>query len=153
MKCLNNSLIILILFLTGTFPLQQLSAQAAQTAQLELILVEASNDGSGIGGSLKPYSDNLKRIFNFDSFRLVDRSTLRFDATGSRTAKLNGQTVKVDFSGISSGKLEAKLDWSDGRRTMLRTGLKLKKSVPAVLGGPRTKSGDATYIILVRWAR
>jgi hypothetical protein len=51
----------------------------------------------------------------------------------------------------SDGKgVRLKVNWQEGRRSLMNTGLALRPGVPAVLGGPANgKEGEVWAVILV----
>jgi hypothetical protein len=115
-------------------------------ASVELILVEASNNNSGVDSSLTAYANTLKRLFRFNSYRQISRTTTQLDLPGSTVAKLGqGNTLKITAR-ASGREIAANLEWSAG----IHARLKLKPRTPAVLGGPKIKNESGTYLLIVK---
>ncbi|MGJ8641489.1 MAG: hypothetical protein ACSHYA_19015 [Opitutaceae bacterium] len=141
-------------FLIGTWLLlcfAPASLQAAESAGIEVILVEASSGGSGVDASLSPYAKTLKRLFQFDSYRKVSGSRLKLALPGEVSADLGGQggRLKIDTDVFSEESIRANLNWTRGSKKLLHTRLQLRRGTPAVLGGPRSDGGS--YLLLIIW--
>ena len=124
---------------------------SAQSAKMEIILVEASNSAKGVDKSLAPYASTLKRLFKFDTYRKASSSRINLDIPGSGSARLGGEggSLKVSAESLKGNAIRAGLNWTRGNRQLLHTRLQLRKGTPAVLGGPR--SGDGSYLLLIIW--
>lgn len=128
------------------------AAAGGESARIEVILVEASNSGSGVDQSLNRYAGTLKRLFKFDSYRQISRNSLRVDLPGEAAGGLgNGTRLAIKASPADNRTLRTDLNWTRGGKTLLHTRLNLSRSTPAVLGGPRTQSGNGNYLLLVIW--
>ena len=122
---------------------------AADSASVEMILVEAGPGDGGVDKSLRQYAGTLERLFRFDSYRQVGRKQVRLNVPGSGSTSLpDGQTLKLEATEGNGRGLMADLNWSRGGKRLLHTRIKLQPGRPAVLGGPRTKSGGTHLLIL-----
>ena len=138
---------MLVLLMAGfiTVPLQ-----AQGDARVSVILVEASNDGGGVDGSLRPYASTLQRMFRFNTYKQASRGTVRLSVPGEGGTGLpGGQNLSLKAIEGGGGGLVAEVNWTRGGKSLLRTRIQLKGSNPAVLGGPRTDSG-ATQLLILR---
>ena len=126
-------------------------ASAATSANVEVILVEANNGGSGVDASLSAYTSTLKRLFKFDSYRKVSSNRVALDMPGEAVTTLGGQGGQLTMqAGVSEGNLiRTDLNWTRNGKKLLHTRLQLRKGTPALLGGPR--SGDGSYLLLIIW--
>ncbi len=147
MKRSSPTSIIAILLLAFSVVIQQAHAQIDRSsAKIELILVAASNQDRGVDKALKPYAGNLKRLFRFDSYQQISRSTATLQLPGQADVQLpQGNRLKIDASATANG-ITADLNWSAG----IHARLNLKPGTPAVLGGPRIKGSDSTYLLIVK---
>lgn len=144
-QILRTSPLLLILSLCFTMATADTQA-AAKSMQWDIILVEASNSGDGIDPSLKQYAGTLKRLFRFNSYQKVGSKTASVTTPGTNKVQLaNGQTLSIKTQRSQSG-ISADLNWSAG----IRARLSLRPGKPAVLGGPRTSKGGATYLLIVK---
>jgi hypothetical protein len=138
---------IMLLVVGFLIPGMQLSA--AETASVEVILVEAGPGNGGVDKALKQYAGTLERLFRFDSYRQVGRKQIRLNVPGSGSTSLpGGQSLKLEANEVNGRGLMADLNWTRGGKGLLHTRIKLQPGRPAVLGGPRTKSGGTHLLIL-----
>lgn len=122
-------------------------AQAQSTAQLEIRLIEATNQSSQTDPKLAPYANHLKRLFRFDSYQQIQQTTATVKIPGKTNIRLkNGTTLQIQTSGNPKAP-QAKLNWMRGDASLLRTQQILKKGTPALLGGPKSPKGN--YILLI----
>jgi hypothetical protein len=125
------------------------SLQAAESARVQVILVEASNSGEGVDGSLRQYAGTLQRLFRFKSYKQVTRKSMNLEIPGQGSVSLSGgQSLTLKSSG-SKRSVSADLTWSRGSKRLVHTRLQLRPGSPAVLGGPSSGSGGNYLLILV----
>ena len=125
------------------------SLEAADSARVEVILVEAGNGDGGVDSSLKQYAGTLQRLFRFGSYKQVNRKSLQLDVPGKGSVTLSGgQQLTLSSDGGSKGGLVAELTWSRGSKRLLHTRIQLRPGSPAVLGGPSTGKGGSYLLIL-----
>lgn len=149
MKRITHITVILLLALLPI--ITQAAPSESGKAQLQVILVDASNNGTGIDAGLKPYAGNFQRLFRFDSYKQVQRSSAKLSLPGESNVSLsNGTTLAISASN-GGPTLLADLEWKRGGSSLLRTRLKLKRGTPAVLGGPRSKNGN--YLLIITWKK
>ena len=123
---------------------------AQDNARVSVILVEASNDGGGVDGSLQPYASTLQRMFRFNTYKQASRGSVRLSVPGEGGTGLpGGQNLSLKALEGGGGSLVAEVNWTRGGKSLLRTRLQLRGSNPAVLGGPRT-GGGATQLLILR---
>ncbi|MDP4643518.1 MAG: hypothetical protein NWS71_03635 [Opitutales bacterium] len=135
-----------VLFLFGFITQNTFAESNVSTVQIEVILVKASNGSDGIDPALRSYSNTLERLFRFKSYQQISRDSFKVDVPGKATAKLGqGNRLTIDAQSTRNG-IAADLDWSAG----IHARLNLKKGTPAVLGGPKIKDGDGTYLLIIR---
>jgi hypothetical protein len=148
MRIQLHTIFTLILVAAGILlPGAQLSA--ADSASVEVILVEAGPGEGGVDKSLRQYAGTLERLFRFNSYRQVGRKQIRLNVPGSGSTSLpGGQTLKLEANEGNGRGLMADLNWTRGGKRLLHTKIKLQPGRPAVLGGPRTKSGGTHLLIL-----
>lgn len=140
------SLIALFVALAGvSCPLQ---ANAPDRAEVEVILVRASNANAEVDGSLRAYASTLKRLFRFEGYRRAAGTRLRVSAGATSEAALaSGQAVRLRAGRLEAAGLTAEVTWERGGTTLLQTRIQLRPGRPAVLGGPR--DGDGTWLLIL----
>lgn len=115
------------------------------------MLVLASNQKGATDGRLADYEPTLRRILRFESYKLVGEGAASLGGAGRSSVKL-GRGHSLEFAAEKSdGKgVRLKVNWQDGGRSLMNTGLVLRPGVPAVLGGPASgKGGEVWAVILV----
>ncbi len=122
--------------------------QAAETARVQVILVEASNADGGVDGSLRRYASTLQRLFRFKSYKQVTSKSMKLTIPGEGSVGLSGgQSLALKSSGGDRGGVSAELTWSRGSKRLVHTRLQLRPGSPAVLGGP--SSGSGSYLLIL----
>ncbi|MGJ8652962.1 MAG: hypothetical protein ACSHX8_06780 [Opitutaceae bacterium] len=149
MKRITHITVILLLALLPSLA-TAVPSQSVK-AELQIILVEATNKGTGIDAGLKSYASNFQRLFRFDSYTQVQRSSANLSLPGESKVSLNNGTTLAISASNGGPTLLADLEWKRGGSSLLHTRLKLKRGTPAVLGGPRSKDGN--YLLIITWKK
>lgn len=122
----------------------------ADSARVQVILVEASNGEGGVDSALRPYAGTLQRLFKFKSYDQLSRDNLRLDVPGEGSVGLaGGQRLTLKAGDSGDRGLMAELTWARGSKKLLHTRIQLRPGNPAVLGGPSTGKGGTYLLILV----
>jgi hypothetical protein len=138
----------LLAFVTPSFVLRADDGQ--KSANLRAILVSASPKGGETDRRLAPYEATLRRILRFESFRHLGegRATLAFPGEASLSLG-QGHSLALESENAKGG-LRVQVSWTEGGRSLMRTGLVLRPGVPAVLGGPpQGKDGEVLAVIVI----
>ena len=145
--------IIPILFLAALFALARTAAAAADAgpASIRAILVVASNQHAKSDSRLAAYEPNLRRILRFESYRFAGEGAARIAQPGKGAISLgSGHSVEIEMEKSDGKSLRARVNWTNGGRSLINMGHSLRPGVPAVLGGPSTgKEGEVWAVILV----
>lgn len=120
-------------------------------ANVRAILLLASNEKGGSDGRLAAYEPTLRRILRFESYKLVGEGSAALTGAGKASVKLGrGHAVELEAEKPDGKGVRLKVNWQDGGRSLMNTGLVLRPGVPAVLGGPaHGKGGEVWAVILV----
>lgn len=141
----HTYIIACVLLLSGFITQNTFAESGTSTAQIEVILVKASNASDTVDPSLQAYSNTLQRLFRFKSYQQVSRGSLKVTLPGKSTAQLGqGNRLVIDAKPTLGG-VAADLNWSAG----IHARLNLKKGTPAVLGGPKIKGDEGTYLLII----
>lgn len=122
---------------------------AAERLDLTAMLVTASREPGPSDPRLKPYEATLRRILRFESFRLQGQGRAALAVPGEGQLSLgSGHQLRVETE--PGGGARVQVEWREGGRSLMRTGLVLRPGVPAVLGGPGTgQSGEVFAVIVI----
>lgn len=122
----------------------------AATASVQGILITASNEPGKTDSRLASYEPTLRRILRFESYRYVGEDSARLEVPAEGSLSLgDGHVVEVTTEQVDGKSVQVKVRWTANGRTLMNTGLNLRAGVPAVLGGPASRSGEVYAIILV----
>ena len=131
----------------------QVAALAAGGGQgnVRALLVLASNEKGASEARLAAYEPTLRRILRFESYKLVGEGSAALSGAGKTGVKLGrGHVVELEPEKSDGKGVRLKVNWLDGGRSLMNTGLVLRPGVPAVLGGPANgKGGEVWAVILV----
>lgn len=126
------------------------TAARAQSADVEGILITASNERGSTDGRLAQYEPTLRRILRFESYHYVGSDSTNLSAPGSGSLGLgDGHQLELTAERIEGRSVHVKVRWTANGRTLMSTGLVLRAGVPAVLGGPSKGNGEVYAVILV----
>ena len=120
-------------------------------AGVRAILVLASNQRGESDARLAAYEPTLRRILRFESYKLAGEGAAAFALPGKAGLRLgHGHTLELEAEKSDGKGVRLRVNWQDGGRTLMNTGLVLRPGVPAVLGGPASgKGGEVWAVILV----
>jgi len=122
-------------------------ARAMETVRVEVLLVRATDGGSGIDAPLRPYAGTLKRLFRFDSYELVSSRSMSLNLPGEAgTSLAGGQSLTLR----AGPDLKADIDWMRGKQRLLHTRIQMRRGNPAILGGPRGREGTLLLILQLK---
>lgn len=111
---------------------------------LSIRLVEASNDGQGMGAGLNDVARLLQENLPFNSFRLLSNQSMPLPAHGAVNL---AQGVLARCSG-DERNLTVSIERA--RVPQLQSTVELRKDIPFILGGLPSANGKMIVILLVR---
>ena len=134
---------LLLLSLLAAVP-----SEAADTVTVDVGSVYASNEGTSIDPALGTIRGKLRSMFNYTSYRMLDRKRRslsvgeagEFDLPGRRTMRATPRSVRGD-------KVRLYIQISDGPRNLLATTLGLRRGGMVLVGGPSHEAGVLILII------
>ncbi len=135
--------LILLLLLAVAVP-----SAAADTVTVDVGAVYASNEGTSIDPALGTIRGKLHSMFNYTSYRMLDRKRRslsvgedgEFDLPGRRTMRATPLPFRGD-------KVRLSIRISEGSRNLLTTTLGLRRGGMVLVGGPSYQSGVLILII------
>ncbi|MEY3775351.1 MAG: hypothetical protein RLZZ129_2131 [Verrucomicrobiota bacterium] len=127
--------------------LAPLGAQPDRTS-VRAILVAASNAEGASDSRLAPFEPTLRRILRFQSYRYLGEGSAALTSSG--TIHLGqGHRLELETEAGDGKAVRLRVNWLDGRRSLMQTGLVLRPGVPAVLGGPARGDGEVFAVIVI----
>lgn len=130
-----------------------LLAGAAESAPKDSIAVEigvvvASNQGSSMDPSLSSLRTKLQSMFNYSSYKLLDRMkrTLAVGETGEFSLP-GGRSMRVTPVAAPENKVRLAVQMMEGGRNLLTTTLGLSRGGMVLVGGPPHQSGVLILLI------
>jgi len=134
---------LLLLLLPAAGP-----SEAADTVTVDVGAVYASNEGASIDPALGTIRGKLQSMFNYTSYRMLDRKrrslsvgeTGEFELPGRRTLRATPLPAQGD-------KVRLSIRISDGPRNLLTTTLGLRRGGMVLVGGPSHQSGVLILLI------
>ena len=121
---------------------------AADTVSVDVGAVYASNEGTSIDPALGTIRGKLHSMFNYTSYRMLDRKrrslsvgeTGEFELPGRRTMRATALPAQGD-------KVRLSIQISDGPRNLLTTTLGLRRGGMVLVGGPTHQAGVLILLI------
>ena len=135
--------ILLLLLLTAALP-----AEAADTVTVDVGAVYASNEGTSIDPALGTIRGKLLSMFNYTSYRMLDRKrrSLSVGETGEFELP-GGRSMRATPLPAQGDKVRLSIRISEGQRNLLTTTLGLRRGGMVLVGGPPHQSGVLILII------
>ena len=136
------SLVAVLLLAAGT------AASAEAPVSIDLGVAVASNEGTRIDPQLSDLRAKLKAMFDYTSYRMVDRRkrTLAVGETGE-FALPGGRSMRVTPAPSSGSKVRLAVQIMEGQRNLLTTTLGLSRGGMVLVGGPAYQNGVLILII------
>ncbi|MGZ9163472.1 MAG: hypothetical protein ACXW4J_10670 [Candidatus Deferrimicrobiaceae bacterium] len=123
-------------------------SEAADTVAVDVGAVYASNDGTSIDPALGTIRGKLQSMFNYTSYRMLDRKrrSLAVGETGEFELP-GGRTMRATLLPAQGDKVRLSIRLSDGPRNLLTTTLGLRRGGMVLVGGPSHQAGVLILLI------
>lgn len=124
------------------------AAHADAPVSIDLGVAVASNDGTRIDPQLANLRAKLKAMFDYKSYRMLDRQkrTLAVGETGE-FALPGGRSMRVTPAPAAGNKVRLAVQIMEGQRNLLTTTLGLSRGGMVLVGGPAYQNGVMILII------
>ncbi len=136
------SLLAILLFAAGS------AASQEKPVSVDLGVAVASNQGTRIDPQLANLRAKLKAMFDYTSYRMLDRrkQTLAIGETGD-FALPGGRSMRVTPVPSSGNKVRLAVQIMEGQHNLLATTLGLSRGGMVLVGGPAHQNGVLILII------
>ena len=136
-------LALLLLALLAAVP-----SEAADTVSVDVGSIYASNDGTSIDPALGTIRGKLQSMFNYTSYRMLDRKRRSLSVGEAGEFELPGRrTMRATPLPSRGDKVRLSIQISEGQRSLLTTTLGLRRGGVVLVGGPPHQSGVLILII------
>ena len=137
------ALIIALLLLLAAVP-----SEAADTVSVDVGAVYASNEGTSIDPALVAIRGKLHSMFNYTSYRMLDRKRRSLSVGEAGEFELPGRrAMRATLLPSRGDKVRLLVQIFDGQRKLLATTLGLRRGGMVLVGGPSHKAGVLILII------
>jgi len=134
---------LLLLLLLAAVP-----SEAAETVTVDVGAVYASNEGASIDPALGTIRGKLQSMFNYTSYRMLDRKRRSLSVGETGEFELPGRrTLRATLLPAQGDKVRLSIRISDGPRNLLTTTLGLRRGGMVLVGGPSHQSGVLILLI------
>ncbi len=122
--------------------------EAADTVTVDVGAVYASNHGTSIDPALAEIRGKLRSMFNYTSYRMVDRKRRSLSVGETGEFELPDQrSMRATPLPARGDKVRLFIRISEGPRNLLTTTLGLRRGGMVLVGGPPHQSGVLILII------
>ena len=136
-------LLLLLLLMFAAVP-----SVAADTVAVDVGSIYASNDGTSIDPALGTIRGKLHSMFNYTSYRMLDRKRRSLSVGEAGEFELPGRrTMRATPLPSKGDKVRLSIQISEGPRSLLTTTLGLRRGGVVLVGGPPHQSGVLILII------
>jgi hypothetical protein len=110
--------------------------------------IYASNEGTSIDPALGTIREKLHSMFNYTSYRMLDRKRRTLPVGEAGEFELPGRrTMRATPLPSRGDKVRLSIQISDGPRKLLNTTLGLRRGGVVLVGGPTHQAGVLILII------
>ena len=118
-------------------------ASAEPTIELSVKIILASQKPGRDDPSLKSFTNEMKDVFGYSSYKLLSRANLRLNQKKSGTISLPGnRSLKITSKGISENRVTLQVEMFKDNRQIFQTVVRLLNDSEVTLGGPKHEDGN-----------
>jgi len=123
-------------------------ALAADRVAVDIGVVLASAEGSTVDPALAPLRGKLASMFNYSSYRLLDRMRRTLEVGRTEEFALpGGRSIRVTPAPPAGNKVRLGVQLMEGARNLLTTTLGLSRGGMVLVGGPSYRNGVLILLI------
>lgn len=121
---------------------------AAETVTIDVGAIYASNEGSSIDPALSQIRGKIRAMFNYTSYKMLDRKRHTLGVGESGDYALPGQrNMRVKVLSSEGRKVRLSIRLEEAGRNLLTTTLGLPRNGMVLVGGPSYESGVLILVI------
>lgn len=138
----------LLLLAVAAILLSPCRLHAAASAVIEVGVAHASHEGSSIDPALSKLKSKLQSMFNYSSYKMLDRQKRTVAVGETAEVPLPGNRLfKATAVSIDGGKIKLDVQILEGGKNKLTTSLGLNKGGMVLVGGPAWQNGVLILVI------
>ena len=123
-------------------------SEAADTVSVDVGAVYASNEGTSIDPALGTIRGKLRSMFNYTSYRMLDRKRRSLSVGETGEFELPGRrSMQATLLPAQGDKIRLSIQITEGPRKLLTTTLGLRRGGMVLVGGPSYQAGVLILII------
>jgi hypothetical protein len=135
-------------FLLFLLLLPAVPSGAANAVSVDVGAVYASNEGTSIDPALGTIRGKLQSMFNYTSYRMLDRKRRSLAVGETGEFELPGRrSMRATPLPAQGNKVRLSIQISDGQKKLLTTTLGLNRGGMVLVGGPSYQAGVLILII------
>jgi hypothetical protein len=119
--------------------------EAWSEATIDLIVktILASQKPGRDDPSLKSFTNGVKDVFGYSSYKLLSRDNLRLNQENSGRISLPGnRSMKITSKGISGGRVTLQVEMFKNNKQIFQTVVRLLNDSEVTVGGPKHEDGN-----------
>ena len=142
----TSSLLSPLLFLMLLVPCAAFAA--GPSVSIEVGIAHASHEGSAIDPALSKLKSKLQSMFNYSSYKMLDRRKRTIAVGETAEIPLPGKrTLKATPISIDGARIKLDVQIVEGGKNKLTTSLGLHKGGMVLVGGPAYQNGVLILIL------
>jgi hypothetical protein len=138
----------IILILSAFFCLFTGSLSAKENIATRVMVIHASTESNHIDNSLKGIISELKSVFKYTSYRMLNdqRISQQFNQKGSISLPGN-LTLVIIPTNMDGKRIQYQISIQKGSKSIFQTQVLLKNNSSITIGGPKYKNGYLLFNI------
>ena len=121
---------------------------AAETFTIDVGVVHASNNGNEIDPSLVHIRGKLKQMFDYSSYKLLERKRRKLSEGEKKEIELPGErAMQIKLISVEGKKVRLYVRIEEKGQKLLGTTLGLSRGGMVLVGGPVYESGVLIFLI------
>lgn len=123
----------------------------ADTADMEAMLIYASNDPAPLDYHLDKVVPKLRSVLKFQNYELLGRGDGAINAPGETTIDLGkGHSLEVKVRPDKKDRFKVEVRWLHDGKVQVSTGATMGRNQPVVLGGVKHANGNLVVTLSLK---
>jgi len=124
---------------------------SADVADMEALLIYASNDSAPLDYKLDPVVPRLRTVLKFQSYELIGSGSGAVHLPGTTTIDLGkGHSLEIKIKSEKKDRYKVEVKWIQDGKVLVSTGASMARNNPLVLGGVQYKNGKLVVTLIAK---